>query len=252
MHAAIYLTLGNFKKSGMIIDLCTTFIVNCIKSIWIIRQDIEWRKGKCDTIYQIDMADHIMINTMICKYSVDWKHTMKCVLNISEIKIILTYICINDKERKWRNPRFDWETDCFSNWIRTFWFPFYAPAVDDRGHIVFVLSVILLFRLVIVSFCPPLWNFNLDNNFWQWVLELWYFTWIFPVVRPFRGYHIFITLWPWPWSLTHFLTTLTLLIIFEQWVLELFYFTWVFLVIRLFRGYHHFWPCDLDLGVWPI
>ena len=25
----------------------------------------------------------------------------------------------------------------------------------------------------------------------QCVLELWYFTWIFPVIRPFRGYHYF-------------------------------------------------------------
>ena len=46
--------------------------------------------------------------------------------------------------------------------------------------------------------------------------------------------------------------SLTLLITFEQWVLERWYFTWVFLVIRPFRGYHYFWPCDLDLGVWPF
>ena len=38
---------------------------------------------------------------------------------------------------------------------------FYAPEIKDRGHIVFVLSVIL-------SFCPPFWKFNLAtfNNFW--------------------------------------------------------------------------------------
>ena len=89
-------------------------------------------------------------------------------------------------------------------------------------------------------------------TFEQWVLELWYFTWIFPVIRPFHGFHYFLpydlhlgvwpffenfnlannfwsvsvtafifhmnipcdktfpwvpllfTLWPWPWSLTHF------------------------------------------------
>ena len=29
-------------------------------------------------------------------------------------------------------------------------------------------------------------------TFEQWVLELWYFTWIFPVLRPFRGYHYFL------------------------------------------------------------
>ena len=137
-------------------------------------------------------------------------------------------------------------------------------------------------------------------TFEHWMLELWYFIWIFLVIRPFRGYHyflpcgldlgvwpifensnlannfwtvsaralifhmniswyktfswvpLFFTLWLWPWSLTHFLKTLTLLITFEQWVLELRYFTWVFLVVRPFSGYHYFWPCDFDLGVWPI
>ena len=135
--------------------------------------------------------------------------------------------------------------------------------------IVFVLSVIL-------SFCPPLWNFNLAYNFEQWVLELWYFTWVFLVMRPFHGYlfcpvtltlefdpffenfnlsynfwtvsaralifhmsiscdktfqwvPLFMTLWPWPWSLTNFLKTLTFLITFEKWVL---YCTWTFLVTR--------------------
>ena len=65
---------------------------------------------------------------------------------------------------------------------------------------------------------------------------------------------LFFTLWPWPWSLTHFLKTLTLrhVITFEQCVLELWYFTWIFLVLRPFREYQHFWPCDLDPGVWPV
>ena len=63
---------------------------------------------------------------------------------------------------------------------------------------------------------------------------------------------IMFTLWPWPLSLTHFLKTLTLLIIFELWVLELWYFSWIFLVIRPFSGYNYFLPCDLDLVVWPI
>ena len=87
-------------------------------------------------------------------------------------------------------------------------------------------------------------------TFEQWLLELWYFTWIFPLIRPFRGYHYFLTfdlyLGVWP----IFLKTLTWLIIFEQWVLELLYFTWVFRVLRPFRGYHYFLHCDL--GVWPI
>ena len=132
------------------------------------------------------------------------------------------------------------------------------------------------------------------------MLVLWYFTWVFLMIRPFLGYIIFylvaltlefdpfvkklnlaynywtvstralifhmnitcdktfllkplfLTLWSWPWSLTDFLKTLTLLITFEQWVLELWYLTWVFFVIRTFRGYQQFWPCDLDLGVDPF
>ena len=72
-----------------------------------------------------------------------------------------------------------------------------------------------------------------------------------PCDKTFPWIQLFLTLWSWPESLTYFLKTLTLLITFEQWVLELWYFTWVFLVIRPFSGYHYFWPCDLDLGVWP-
>ena len=30
-------------------------------------------------------------------------------------------------------------------------------------------------------------------SFEQWVLELWYYTWVFLVIRPFSGYHYF---WP--------------------------------------------------------
>ena len=68
------------------------------------------------------------------------------------------------------------------------------------------------------------------------MLELWYFTWVFLVIRPFCEYYYF---WPcdldlgvWP----IFLKTLTLLKTFEQWVLELWYFTWVSVVIRPFCG----------------
>ena len=63
----------------------------------------------------------------------------------------------------------------------------------------------------------------------------WYFTWIFPVIRPFVGTIIFdpVTL------------TLEFYPVFE-------YFTWIFPGIRPFCGYHYFLPCDLDLGVSPI
>ena len=113
-------------------------------------------------------------------------------------------------------------------------------------------SVILSFcNSVILSFCPPLWNFNLANNFWTVSARALIFHMSIPCNKTFQWVPLFFTLWPWPWSLTYFLKTLTLLITLEQWVLELWYFTWVFLVTRPFSGYHYFLPCDLDLGVWP-
>ena len=123
-----------------------------------------------------------------------------------------------------------------NNWI------FMPPRSKIGGHIVFVLPVIL-------SFCPPLWNFNLANNFWTVSARALIFHMHIPCDKTFPWVSIIFTLWPWPWSLIHFLKTLRLLITFEQWVLELWYFTWLFLVIRLFRGFIIFWQCDLDLGV---
>ena len=107
------------------------------------------------------------------------------------------------------------------------------------GHIV---------NLSCLSFCHSLWNFSLANNFWQWVLELWYFIWVFLVTRPFCGYHDFL-----PCDLDFEVWTifenLVLLITFEQLVLELWYFTGVILVTRPFRGYHYFfvWPWPWSL-----
>ena len=45
--------------------------------------------------------------------------------------------------------------------------------------------------------------------------------------------------------------TLTLAISFKPEVIELSYCICVFLVTRPFTWYHNFWPCDLDLEVWP-
>ena len=122
---------------------------------------------------------------------------------------------------------------------------FFMPLRSKIGaHIVFVLSVIL-------SFCNSVLlseTLTLLITFEQWVLELWYITCVFLVIRP--RVTLFLTLWPWPWSLTYFFKTLTLRITFEQWVLELWYFTWISLVMGSVRGFHYFWPCDLDLRVW--
>ena len=90
-----------------------------------------------------------------------------------------------------------------------------------QGHIVFVLSVILsFFNSVILSFCPSLWNFNFATNFWTVSSRALVFHMSIPCDKTFSWVPLFLTLWPWPWSLTHILKTLTLLISFEQWVLE--------------------------------
>ena len=117
----------------------------------------------------------------------------------------------------------------------------------------FCHSVLLSFcHSVIPSFCHSLWNFNLDNNFWTVRARAFIFHMSISCDKTFPWVPLFFTMWPWPWSLTYFLKTLTLLIIFEQWLLDRWYFTWVILVTRPFRVYHYFWPCDLDLWVWRI
>ena len=101
-----------------------------------------------------------------------------------------------------------------------------------------------------LEYDPFLENFNLAYNFGTVSVRALIFHMSTPCEKTFKWVPLFLTLWPWPWSLNHFLKTLTLLITIEQWVLELWYFTWVSLVIRPFRGYHYFLPCDFDLGVW--
>ena len=118
--------------------------------------------------------------------------------------------------------------------------PFYASEIEDRKAYCFC-------PVCIQSFCPPLWNLNLANNFWTVRARALIFHMNISCDKTFPWGALFFTLWPWPWSLTHFLKPLTLLMTFQQWVLELWYFTWIFPVIRTFLGYHYFLPCDLDL-----
>ena len=66
------------------------------------------------------------------------------------------------------------------------------PRSKIGGHIVFVLSVIL-------SFCPPLWNFNLANNFWTVSARALIFHMNIPCDKTFPWVPLFFTLWPWPW-----------------------------------------------------
>ena len=113
-------------------------------------------------------------------------------------------------------------------WIPLFFFP-----------VTLTLEFDLLFK-----------NFNLANNFWIVSARALIFHMSIPCYKTFQWVPLFFTLLPWPWSLTYFFKTLTLLITFDElWVLELWYFTWVVLVIRPIRWYNNFLPCDLDLTV---
>ena len=125
--------------------------------------------------------------------------------------------------------------------LKSKFFVYYAPEIEDQE----AYCVCPVCHSVLLSE-----TLTLLITFEQWVLELWYFTWIFPVIRFFRGYHCFLSCDLDFGSLIHFLKTLTLLLTFEQQVLELWYFTWIFPVIRPLRGYYYFLP--FDLGVWPI
>ena len=85
-----------------------------------------------------------------------------------------------------------------------------------------------------IDFNPFFENFNLGNYFWTVSARAWIFYMSIPCDKTFQWVPLFFTLWPWAWSLTHFLKTFSLLITFEQWVLEFWYFTWISLVMRSF------------------
>ena len=78
---------------------------------------------------------------------------------------------------------------------------------------------------------PIFWKLNLTNIFKTVSSRGLIFHVSVRCDKTFPWIPLFMTMWPWPRSFTHFLKILTLLITFEQWVLEFWYFTWVILVI---------------------
>ena len=71
-----------------------------------------------------------------------------------------------------------------------------------------------------------------------------------PCDQTFYTVTICFTLWP--WSLTYFWKTFTLVISLIPEEIELSYFACAFLVTRTCTWCHNFWPYDLDLEVWPF
>ena len=101
---------------------------------------------------------------------------------------------------------------------------------------------------------PCFVSLNLANNLWTASDRALIFHISIPCDKTFPWVPLFFTLWPWPWILTYFLKTLTLLITFEQWELELLsYCNWAFLVTRFSLEYQDICPCDLGhLWNWPL
>jgi hypothetical protein len=115
--------------------------------------------------------------------------------------------------------------------------PLYAPEIEDREAYCFC------------PVCHSVLNFNLAYNFWMVCTRALIFPMSVPYGKTFPWVPNFLTMWP--WCLTYLQKTLTLAITFKWYVLGCWYFTWVFLVTRYFHGCQNFWPCDLDLDIWP-
>ena len=128
---------------------------------------------------------------------------------------------------------------------------FYAPELEDGRAYCFCPVC----HSVILSFCPPLWNFNLDNNFWTVSSRALIFHISIPCDKTFQWVPFFFYSFTYTFEFDPFLNFENFNLSNNFWTvvaLELCYLTRIFLVIRPFRRYHYFLPCDLNLGVWPI
>ena len=70
---------------------------------------------------------------------------------------------------------------------------FLCPRDRRSGGLLF-----LSFLSLILSFCPPPWNFNLANNFLTVSARAFIFHMHIPCDKTFTFLQLFLTLWPWP------------------------------------------------------
>ena len=87
-------------------------------------------------------------------------------------------------------------------------------------------------------------NLNLANNIWTVNTRTLIFHSSFFWDKTFLWVPTFMTLRPWPWSLTYFIENFNIANNFWT-VLELWYFIWVFFLTRPSCGYQKFWLWDL-------
>jgi hypothetical protein len=123
---------------------------------------------------------------------------------------------------------------------------FLCPRIERSGAYSFWPVRPSVCPSVCLSVCK---NFNIGHIFWMVSDRAFIFHMCVPYDKNFLLVPKFLTLWP--WSLTHFSKSLTLAISFEWQVIGFSYFICVFLMTKPFYWYQHFWPCDLDLEVWP-
>ena len=208
------------QHASRMLSACRTSVVSDMKDQWSWASDNYWLDLIMVSLFLfLSLSLSLSLNR---RYMAETLLMWRKILNIQSINISLKHMSEN---------------------IFT---PFLCPRDRRSGGILF-LSCLPFCHSVLLSE-----TLTLLITFEHWVLELWYFTWIFNETRPSVGNQQFFTLWPWLWSLSFFLKILTLRRTFDLWVLEFNHFTWIFVVAKCFPRNQHILPCDLDSGVWPF
>ena len=138
----------------------------------------------------------------------------------------------------------DWVEYCFCPVSHSVWNSNLANniwTVSDRALIFYTSN----FSDNFFSVCTNIWvwlifdKFNLATliTFDKWVLELWYFIYVFLMKRTFN-----FTQWPWTLSFAYFMKSART------------HFTWVFLVAfpLPFREYQHYLSCVVLPSFWEL
>ena len=116
----------------------------------------------------------IEIGLATCTWSIIYLILLRMFTHLSESS---RHDSVNFKQKNNENCYLYWRKSYCEIWCVVFM----PPRSKIRG-------------ILFLSFCHSVLSETLTLliTFEQWMLELWYFTWIFPVIRPFHGYHYFL------------------------------------------------------------